>query len=47
MSEDESYGILKYLDFSVNGFNTEEENTITIEAEGYDELSFEVYLDEN
>lgn len=47
VSEDESYGILKYLDFSVNGFNTEEENTITIEAEGYDELSFEVYLDEN
>ncbi|WP_243125271.1 hemoblobin-interacting domain-containing protein [Clostridium transplantifaecale] len=46
VSEDESYGILKYLDLSVNGFNTEEENAITIEAEGYDELSFEIYLDE-
>ncbi len=47
VSEDESYGFLKYLDFSINGFNTEEENTVTIEAERYDELSFEIYLDEN
>ena len=47
VSEDESFGGLKYLDFSINGFNTEEENTVTIEAEGYDELSFAVYTDEN
>jgi hypothetical protein len=43
VSKDESYGVVKYLDFTADGF-TEEENEVVIEVSGYETLIFMVEL---
>ena len=43
VSKDTSYGVVKYLDFTADGF-TEEENEIVIEVNGYETLTFMVGL---
>ncbi len=43
VSKDEVYGVVKYLDFTADGF-TEEENEVVIEADGYGTLTFIVEL---
>ncbi|WP_420324004.1 hypothetical protein [Lacrimispora celerecrescens] len=43
VSKDASYGVVKYLDFTADGF-TEEENEIVIEVNGYETLTFMVEL---
>ncbi|WP_024345126.1 hemoblobin-interacting domain-containing protein [Lacrimispora indolis] len=43
VSKDEAYGVVKYLDFTEDGF-TEEENEVIIEVDGYGTLTFMVEL---
>lgn len=43
VSKDASYGVVKYLDFTADGF-TEEENEVVIEVNGYETLTFTVEL---
>ncbi len=43
VSKDDSYGVVKYLDFTADGF-TEEENEVVIEVSGYETLTFMVDL---
>jgi hypothetical protein len=43
VSKDESYGVVKYLDFTADSF-TEEENEVVIEVNGYETLTFIVEL---
>jgi len=43
VSKDASYGVVKYLDFTADGF-TEEENEVVIEVNGYETLTFTVAL---
>lgn len=45
ISRDPSFGDLKYLELTADGLK-EEENTITIEADGYQKLSFHVKIHE-
>ncbi len=43
VSKDISYGVVKYLDFTADGF-TEEENEVVIEVNGYETFTFMVEL---
>ncbi len=43
VSKDDSYGVVKYLDFTADGF-TEEENEVVIEVNGYETMTFMVEL---
>ena len=43
VSKDDTYGVVKYLDFTADGF-TEEENEVVIEVNGYETLTFIVEL---
>lgn len=46
VSKDPAYAVVKWLDFTANGF-TKEENEVLIEADGYEDLTLTILLDES